>query len=159
MRFLKLRDFANSFTVPRAMILPQQHVIVFDGICNLCNATVAFVIRHDRSARFHFLSIQSELGREIYTRLGYDPECPGTLLLVTDGVVLDRSNAALGIAQQLGWPWRLLTVGRILPQSWRDFLYDRVARSRYRFFGRRTSCLIPTPALKARFLGDPKVIR
>lgn len=136
-------------------MLPQPHVIVFDGVCNLCNAAVAFVIRHDASARFHFLSIQSDLGRELYTRLGHDPDQPGTLLLVTDDRVLDRSDAALGIARHLGLPWRFLAAARILPRSWRDFIYDRVARSRYRLFGRRAACLVPTPALRARFLGGP----
>jgi len=134
------------------MTLPRPHVILFDGVCNLCNETVAFVIRHDDAARFHFLPIQSELGTRIYTQAGHDPSLPDTLLLVTEGRVLERSDAAIEISRYLGWPWRLVGIGRILPRPWRDSLYDFISRHRYRWFGRQSTCLVPTPALRARFL-------
>lgn len=154
-----MHNFRVLGTIDPSVILPQPHVIVFDGVCNLCNATVAFVIRHDVNARFHFLPIQSELGTQLYAHLGHDPDRPGTLLLINEGEVLARSDAALGIARHLGWPWRMVAAARVLPRPWRDFVYDRVARSRYRFFGRQSACLVPTPALKARFLGNAGTVR
>lgn len=134
------------------MQLPHNPVMLFDGVCHFCSSTVGFVIRRDPHARVRFLSIQSALGREIYRREGHDPDQPDTILFVIDGKVLARSDAILEIAKQLGFPWSLAVAGRVLPRRSRDWLYDFIAKRRYRWFGRSDACMIPTPEIRARFL-------
>lgn len=134
------------------MRLPHDHVILFDGVCNFCNSTVGFVVRRDPLARFHFLPIQSPLGREVYLSHGHDPEKPDTILLLTGDRALARADAIMEIARHLGFPWSLASAGRLLPRGVRDWLYDRIAHSRYRLFGRSDQCMVPTPELRARFL-------
>ena len=132
--------------------LPHPHVLLFDGTCNLCNATVAFVLPRDQARRFKFLPIQSELGQRTYRGAGLDPAQPGTLMLVTDGEALLRSDAALEIARHLGWPWRAAAWMRCLPRALRDGAYDLVARNRHRWFGTRDACRVPGPDARDRFL-------
>ena len=132
--------------------LPHPHVLLFDGTCNLCNATVAFVLPRDRARRFRFLPIQSALGQRIYRAAGLDPARAGTLMLVSDGRVLLRSDAALEVARHLGWPWRAAAGMRCLPRGIRDAAYDLVARNRHRWFGERDACLVPAPDVRDRFL-------
>jgi predicted DCC family thiol-disulfide oxidoreductase YuxK len=132
--------------------LPDAPVILFDGVCHLCSATVRFVIRRDPRARCRFLPIQSDRGRELYRAHGLDPEKPDTLLVLANGKALKRSDAAIAIGRELGFPWSIATVGLILPRSLRDALYDFVASRRYRWFGRNESCLMPTPDIRSRFL-------
>ncbi len=128
--------------------------ILFDGVCNLCNGFVQFVIRHDAAGRFRFAALQSEAGRALLAAHGATPATadPESVLLVSGGRLYSHSGAVLRIAQGLGWPWRLAAVGWVLPRAGRDALYRFVARNRYRWFGRQDSCMLPTPALKARFL-------
>jgi len=132
--------------------LPHPHVLLFDGTCNLCNAVVAFVLPRDRARRFKFLPIQSDLGQRIYRAAGLDPARPGTLMLVSDGRVLLRSDAALDVARHLGWPWRASAGMRCLPGRLRDAAYDLVARNRHRWFGGRDACLVPRADVRDRFL-------
>jgi predicted DCC family thiol-disulfide oxidoreductase YuxK len=131
--------------------------ILFDGVCNLCNGFVQFVIRHDPAARFRFAALQSEAGRALLLAHGVAPaavaNAPESVLLLSGGHLYSHSDAVLRIARGLGGIWRLAgAVGSLLPHAWRDALYRLVARHRYRWFGRQESCLLPTPALKARFL-------
>ena len=131
-------------------------VILFDGVCNLCNGFVQFVIRHDRAGRFHFAALQSEAGRALLA--GHGPVLPAgaaeldSVLLLSGGRLYSHSSAVLRIASGLGGVWALAGAGRLLPRAWRDALYRFVARHRYRWFGRQESCMLPTPELKARFL-------
>jgi len=134
------------------MHLPHDPVILFDGVCHLCNSTIGFVIRRDPLARVHFLPIQSPQGCEIYRSQGLNPDQPSTILWVSEGQVLTRSDAIMAIGRQLGFPWSLVVVGRVLPRRTRDWLYDFIATRRYRWFGRSNACLVPTPEIRARFL-------
>jgi len=130
--------------------------ILFDGVCNLCNGFVQFIIRHDPEGRFRFAALQSEAARTLLTAHGLTPAElaaePESVLLVSGGRVFSHSTAVLHIARRLGSVWRLAGVGWVLPRAWRDGLYRFIARHRYRWFGRQESCLLPTPALKSRFL-------
>ncbi len=130
--------------------------IFFDGVCNLCNGFVQFVIRHDPAGRFRFAALQSDAGQRLLTAHGLAPAelaaPPESVLLLSGGRLYSHSTAVLRIAQGLGGVWRLVGLGWALPGSWRDALYRLVARNRYRWFGRQESCMMPTPELKARFL-------
>ena len=131
---------------------PPDNLVLFDGVCNLCHASVQFVLRHDRRERFRFASIQSETGRKLLQAHKLAPDAASSFVLLTGGRVLLRSEAALEIARQFGGAWRLLGVFRFVPRSWRDGVYSLVARNRYRWFGRRESCLMPNDRLRERFL-------
>lgn len=132
------------------------NIILFDGVCNLCNGFVQFVIQHDPAGRFRFAALQSAAGQAVLKAHGLDAATiaagPDSVLLELDGRLYSHSTAVLRIAHALGGPWRLLLAGYVLPRPWRDALYRFVARHRYRWFGRQESCWLPTPALKARFL-------
>jgi len=129
------------------------HVLVlFDGVCNLCNGFVQFVIRRDPSARFRFASLQSGFAHQQLTRFGLDPGTTNSIVVIDRGTVYQRSNAALHVAGHLPGLWPALKVFKVIPRFIRDGLYDLMAASRYRWFGRRESCWLPSPALKARFL-------
>lgn len=135
---------------------PDSAVILFDGVCNLCNSFVQLVIQHDARRRFRFAALQSPAGRALLVAHGLPPGAaladPDSVILVENNRVYAHSSAVLRIARQLSAPWPLLGMGWVLPRRWRDALYRYVARHRYRWFGRRQSCLLPTPALQERFL-------
>ncbi|MBX3664072.1 MAG: thiol-disulfide oxidoreductase DCC family protein [Burkholderiales bacterium] len=120
-------------------------IVVFDAMCVLCTANAQFVLRHDRHGRFRLASMQGEAGAALYRQFGIDPANPDTLIVVDAGRVLRNSDAVLAIYAGLGWPWKSLTVFRVVPQWVRDSLYRWIARNRYRIFGRRERCWIPTP--------------
>lgn len=126
--------------------------MLFDGDCNLCNGAVQFVLRRDPRAVFHFASLQSAVGRQLLASVGAKATLPDSIVLVQDGAWALKSTAALRIARGLRWPWPLCAVFFVVPRPLRDLLYDWIARNRYRWFGKRESCLVPTPALRARFL-------
>ena len=131
-------------------------IIFFDGVCNLCNGFVQFVIRHDPEGRFRFAALQSDAARHLLAAHGLPPTAlaaePDSVLLLSGGRLYSHSTAVLRIARGLGGGWQLAGVGGLLPRAWRDALYRFVARHRYRWFGRQESCMLPTPALKERFL-------
>ena len=130
--------------------------ILFDGVCNLCNGFVQFVIRHDAAGRFRFAALQSEAGQALLLAHGVAPATlaadPDSVLLLSGGQLYSHSTAVLRIARGLGGVWQLAALGGVLPRAWRDGIYRFIARHRYRWFGRQESCPLPTPALKARFL-------
>ncbi len=132
-------------------ISPMSHpVILFDGVCNLCQGAVQFVIRRDRKALFRFASLQSPVAAELLGReLVGDPE---SIILVDGGQVYERSAAALRIARRLDGLWPVLYVLIIIPRPLRDAVYNWIARNRYRWFGRQATCLVPTAENAARFL-------
>jgi len=117
--------------------------LVFDADCLLCSANARFVSRNDKAARFRLLSLQSEEGAAIYRRFGIDPADAETLILVEGERMRRDSDAVFAVAEGLGWPWRLAAIGRVVPPPLRDGLYRRVARNRYRLFGRSSSCVLP----------------
>ncbi|MCQ1833996.1 thiol-disulfide oxidoreductase DCC family protein [Neorhizobium galegae] len=127
-------------------------IIVFDAMCVLCSANAQFVLRHDRAARFRLASMQGEVGAALYRRCGIDPENPETMIVVDGQSVLRDSDAVLAIYDGLGWPWKALSIVRLAPRFIRDPLYRLIARNRYRIFGRREACWLPSPEQARRIL-------
>jgi predicted DCC family thiol-disulfide oxidoreductase YuxK len=130
-----------------------ENLVLFDGVCNLCTASVQFIIRHDRAAMFYFAPLQSEIGREICRSQGLDPADVQTFVLISRGRMLVRSDAAIEVVSRFGGVWKVVTIFRLIPRVARDRIYSTIARNRYRWFGRTDACMIPTPDVKARFLG------
>ncbi|MPZ21786.1 MAG: DUF393 domain-containing protein [Luteitalea sp.] len=131
-------------------------IVLYDGVCGLCHRSVRFLLRHDPRGRLRFAALQSSLGRALLTRHHLAPDVLDTLVLIERERASTRSDAVLGAARYLARPWRYLALLRVLPRAIRDRLYDRVARSRYRWFGRLDACPLPSPAHRARFLdADP----
>ena len=135
------------------MNIPQDKaVILFDGECNLCNGFINFIIDRDQEERFLFAPLASTIGEEVRQRYLLDSQQLDSILLYQPGVEVSyKSNAALKILAQLGGIWKAVHLLRVVPLILRDKIYDWVARSRYRWFGRR-ACRIPTPELRSRFL-------
>ncbi|MGL4491086.1 MAG: thiol-disulfide oxidoreductase DCC family protein [Rhizobiaceae bacterium] len=129
-----------------------NNLIVFDGICVLCNGMVQFIIRRDKAARFHFMTAQSKTGEALYARMGKKDGDYETYFFIADGKVYEKFDAFLAVMARLGWPWRAFAVLKPLPLPLKNWLYDRVARNRYRLFGKRDACMVPEPNVKARFL-------
>ena len=126
--------------------------ILFDGVCNLCNGFVQFVIARDPSARFRFAALQSEAAARLLREARVPSPLPDSIVLVEDGHAYVRSEAALRIARGLRFPWPLFYAAVVIPRVVRDRAYDFIAAHRYRWFGRRETCMVPTPDLKRRFL-------
>ena len=127
-------------------------ILLFDGVCNLCNASVQWVIRHDVRGDFRFASLQSEAGQALLRQHGLPTDHLDTVVLIDGGKALLRSDVPLRIVKKIGGWWPALAVFGIVPRPIRDTVYDWVAKNRYRWFGRRESCMMPTPELKSRFL-------
>lgn len=132
-------------------------VVFFDGVCGLCDRAVQLILRRDRRKVFRFAPLQSELARRTLERHHRSPAALDTFyLLITDPQgherLLPKSRAALEVARRLGFPWSLARLLGVFPTSWLDLAYDAVARRRYRLFGRREACVLPSPEHRARFL-------
>lgn len=130
----------------------EPSVLVFDGICLLCSAWVAFVLRHDRRGCIRFAAMQSSAGRNLLQAHGLDAGAPLSFLFVTGGKGYTQSDAVLCLVASFGGVWRLVAALRVLPAPLRDALYRLIARNRYRWFGRRDQCLVPDAAVRERFL-------
>lgn len=134
--------------------LPQNHaVVLFDGVCNVCNGSVNFIIDHDPQAYFKFASLQSEVGQQILAQFDLPRSDFDTMILIENGKCSKKSTAALGVARHLSFPWSIGGIGLIVPSFLRDLAYSLIARNRYKWFGKQDQCRIPTPAIRARFLG------
>jgi predicted DCC family thiol-disulfide oxidoreductase YuxK len=133
----------------------DRPIVLFDGVCNLCNASVRWIIARDRAAQFRFASLQSRAAREALAAAGGgggEGQQPDSVVLIDGDGVHVRSDAALRIARRLGPPYSLLAVGRFVPRFVRDLGYRVIARYRYRWFGRSETCAVPDPELASRFL-------
>jgi predicted DCC family thiol-disulfide oxidoreductase YuxK len=130
----------------------MQKIIFFDGICNLCNGSVQFVIKHDPDEKFLFASFQSDSGRNVAAMFGIDADKTDSFVLISEGKKYFKSTAALMVIAELSGPVRLLSIFRFLPESWRNRIYDWVAKNRYQWFGKKDSCMVPTENLQKRFL-------
>lgn len=126
--------------------------LLFDGVCNLCSGVVQWVIAHDAGARFRFASLQSDAGRALLAEHGLPLDAMDSVVLVDGDRHWLRSDAALELLRRIGGGWALLAALRIVPRPLRDAVYGWVARNRYRWYGRRAECWVPTPELRARFL-------
>ena len=135
----------------------QSHsVVLFDGVCNLCEKTIQWIIRNDPSGHFNFASLQSAAARELLQRFHYKHDPMSSVLVVIDGKVHRKSQAALQICKRLGSAWPLLYYLLIwVPTSVADKLYDYIGARRYRWFGRKSECWIPSPEIAARFIDAP----
>jgi predicted DCC family thiol-disulfide oxidoreductase YuxK len=130
-----------------------KSVLLFDGVCNLCNSSVQFVLKRDLRERFLFASLQSEAGQELMKAHGLDPASLNTVVLIDQDKAYTRSSAGLQVCKYLGFPWSLMGVFWIVPAALRNWVYNWIARNRYRWFGKQEYCMMPTPEYKARFLG------
>ncbi|MCC1485109.1 thiol-disulfide oxidoreductase DCC family protein [Winogradskyella immobilis] len=130
-----------------------KQVILFDGVCNLCNSSVLFVIKRDKKNRFLFAPLQSEIGKSIIKAYNIDTKAVDSILLYSkaNGIKI-KSSAALHIAKHLGFPQNLLAIFFIIPTPIRNWVYNYIAKNRYKWYGKKDACMIPTPELKAKFL-------
>jgi predicted DCC family thiol-disulfide oxidoreductase YuxK len=127
-------------------------IILFDGVCNLCNGSVQFVIKRDPEGLFRFAALQSSQGQELMRQHNLDTSGLYSIIVVSGDKVWQRSRAALEIVRHLSGLWPMLYAFIIVPPFIRDWVYDRIAANRYKWFGKKEECMIPTPELRARFL-------
>jgi predicted DCC family thiol-disulfide oxidoreductase YuxK len=142
---------------PKSVENTPVPLVLYDGVCGLCNGLVQFILRHDHRGVFKFAPIQGPTGRAILTSLGSDPDLPSSFHVVAGhgtghSQVFAKSDAVVFVARRLPWPWRMAGTLRLFPRSWRDSAYDLIARTRYRWFGRYDQCLLPQPEFKNRFI-------
>ena len=129
----------------------MDRIILFDGVCNLCNSSVQFIIKRDSTGYFKFASLQSKTGQTLLKKHGLTNDLNSFVLIENDQVYL-KSSAALRVCSKLGRAWRILSLFRFLPLFIRDFLYDIIAKNRYKWFGKKERCMLPLPEWKHRFL-------
>ncbi|QXH58503.1 thiol-disulfide oxidoreductase DCC family protein [Pseudomonas maumuensis] len=137
---------------PAPLLAPGETVLLFDGVCKLCNGWAKFVIRHDRHRRIRLATVQSAQGQALLAWAGLPLEAFDTMAVIRDRHYWVRSEAFFEVARQLPGAWPLLRALRICPQGPRDWLYTRVAVNRYRLFGKHEQCLLPSPDHQRRFL-------
>ncbi|RED49415.1 thiol-disulfide oxidoreductase DCC family protein [Seonamhaeicola aphaedonensis] len=132
----------------------SKKLILFDGVCNLCNSAVQYVIKHDKKDLFLFAPLQSDIGQNIIKHYNIDSNTIDSILLYTpEQGITYKSTAALKVAKQLGFPRNLAAIFFIIPTVLRNWVYDYIARNRYKWYGKKEACMIPTPELKRKFLG------
>lgn len=129
-----------------------KRIILFDGICNLCNASVNFIIKNDKKKFFVFASLQSDVAKEILLQFSAKKLNLDSIIYIENGALYEKSTAALKIAKQLRFPWPIFYLFIIIPPFIRDKIYNLIAKNRYKWFGKKDSCMIPTPDLKSLFL-------
>ncbi len=132
----------------------DRPLVIFDGACALCSGFVRFVLRHDRKAQYRFLAAQSDLAAALYRHYGLSTENWETNLLIKNGHLFVRSEAAIEIVGHFGGFWGAIRAIRILPRQWRDWIYGRIAQNRYRWFGTHAFCAVPDAAMVDRFLAS-----
>ena len=133
--------------------IKQQKVILFDGVCNLCNRSVTFILQREKEPVFQFASIQSEAGQELLEWCNLPSDYNQAVVLIDHGRIYLGSTAALKIGQTLKFPWPILSyAGFSVPTVIRDWVYNQIAVNRYQWFGKRNVCMVPTKSLKTRFL-------
>ena len=129
----------------------QNPIILFDGVCNLCNGTVDFLLKRDRKKQFRFASIQSEAAQLLIRKYQIPVEIDSVILIKSNQVYFE-SDAAFEIAGMFSFPWKMAVIFRIIPKGIRDFIYRWIAKNRYRWFGKREICRIPDPTEKESFI-------
>ncbi|WP_397299353.1 thiol-disulfide oxidoreductase DCC family protein [Nonlabens ulvanivorans] len=130
----------------------QNDVILFDGVCNLCNGAVTFIIKRDRKNHFRFAALESDIGVLYLKKHNIDPEEVDSIVLIRGERAYVKASAALRIAQKLSGLWPLLYILIIIPKFISNTIYDYIARNRYKWFGKQESCMIPTEELRDKFL-------
>jgi predicted DCC family thiol-disulfide oxidoreductase YuxK len=137
---------------PQALAVDEPDLVVFDGVCVLCNGFARFVHRHDRAGAFRFATAQSPAGHAVYRSVNLSPEAIDTILVRRQGKVLQKSTAVLAAVTAFGGLWQAVAVFNLVPRPIRDWVYDRIARNRYRLFGRHDRCPLPPAGLRDRFV-------
>ena len=137
----------------------MKSIIFFDGVCGLCNSSVLFVLKRDANNRFLYSPQQSAYAQEILPKYGGNPQALNTIYVLKDAEskqpsLLKKSTAACYVLSELGGGWKILSYGRFIPRFLRDFVYDCVAKTRYRFFGKKEVCMIPEPDWVEKFRED-----
>jgi len=132
--------------------LSNKNLVIFDGICNFCSASVLFIARRDPQEKYQFSAIQSDFAQSQLRKHQLNTDDIETFVLIKNGEAFVRSEAAFEILKDLGSLWRLLRLFRILPLGFRDAIYRLFARNRYRLFGKRRACMIPSDTFKSRFI-------
>tara|TARA_R110002033_G_scaffold41236_6_gene81836 strand:+ start:1349 stop:1765 length:417 start_codon:yes stop_codon:yes gene_type:complete len=133
----------------------NNKIILFDGVCNLCNSSVQYVIRRDKSNAYRFAALQSEIGKKLVEERGIDTSQIDSIILIEPGVAYyTKSTAALKIAQSFGGVWQLTSVFEWIPEKIRDWVYDYIAKNRYKWYGKKEVCMVPSPENNERFLTD-----
>ena len=131
----------------------NKKLILFDGVCNLCNSSVQYAIKHDKNNLFLFTALQSNVGQNIIEHYNIDTSKIDSILLYTpEKGIHYKSTAALKVAWQLGFPINLLAIFLIVPNFIRNWVYDFIAKNRYKWYGKKEACMTPTPELKSKFL-------
>jgi len=135
------------------MINQSSPILLFDGQCNLCNAAVRFVLKHEIQPTILFGSLQSEIGQSLLQQHGLPSNVPPTsLVFIENGIAFQRSDAAIRVSTYLSRPWRWVRHARFIPRILRDAIYNFIARYRYRVFGKSETCMLPNPEVQNRFL-------
>lgn len=129
-----------------------KSIILFDGVCNLCNASINFIIKHDSKKQFLFASLQSDAAKEILLQFPSKKVKFDSIVLIENNIIYDKSIAALRIFRNLNWAFKLLSIFILTPKFIRDWLYNYIAKNRYKWFGKKAHCTLPTADVKNRFL-------
>jgi len=129
-------------------------IVIFDGVCNLCESSLVFIIKRDKSEKFKFVSAQSKTGIALQNRFSKCALGEETIILLKDERLYTRSDAVIEILKELDGAWKLLSIIKVLPKSLRDWIYQKVAHNRYRWFGRKDRCMRPSKGVSSRFLMD-----
>ena len=147
-----VQSFFNTKKCQGVANFTHMNIILFDGVCNLCNWSVNFVIKHDKKDKFKFVAQQSEVGKKILASNGFNPQECSTIVLLAGDKLFTKSNAIIEIGQQLsGWPKAVILL-KIVPNFIRDFVYSIISKYRYVVFGKQQECMIPTNAYKDKFI-------
>lgn len=128
----------------------NERILFYDGDCGFCNRAVSFVLKKDKTATIKFSSLQSEFAQHLLTENGRDSLSLDTIVLVDDGVLYDKSNAAIQLCKYFSWPWKPLVLFKIVPRILRDFVYDMIAKNRKRLA--KPYCVLDSSSQKSRFI-------
>jgi len=130
----------------------QNDVILFDGVCNLCNGAITFIIKRDKKNHYRFAALESDIGKMYLKKHSIDPQEIDSIVLIRGEYAYSKASAALRIAKKMSGLWPLLYIFIIIPKFISNCIYDYIARNRYKWFGKKESCMIPTPQLRDKFL-------
>jgi predicted DCC family thiol-disulfide oxidoreductase YuxK len=130
----------------------HPHIVLFDGVCNFCDTNVQRIMRNDPAGYFVFASLQSNIGQQLLAYFQLDQQSLDSIVLIEDKRIFTMSSAILQIVKKMNWPWRFLYIGILLPRFMRDPIYAWVAKNRYRWYGKKDQCMIPTPEQRRRFI-------
>jgi predicted DCC family thiol-disulfide oxidoreductase YuxK len=145
--------FTNKLSNFAVSILASNYIILFDGVCNFCNYWVNFILKHNDKKHLQFASLQSEYAQELLRQHGFDPSQLTSVVFIKDGKLYSQSSAVAKVCKELNWPWKIFYGIIIIPKFIRDFCYNFIAKRRYKWFGKKEVCMVPTAETKGRFLG------